>query len=104
MKTKYILVGGYPHKATDGGTAFFEEMVGGIKQPISILDCLFARPVGTWEGVYAQDKKDIAQHLKNVELNFQLADPDNFTQQVKLCIIALIIILQTLIGMWHTKF
>jgi hypothetical protein len=42
--TKYILAGGNIHKDSDGGQAFFEELVRGFgdKRPIKILNCLFA--------------------------------------------------------------
>jgi len=83
MSTKYILAGGYPNKSLDGGRAFFEEMVEGFKQPLNLLDCLFARPRETWDKVYTDDKKDFANHIKNIEINFQLSDPGNFTEQVR---------------------
>lgn len=50
--TKYILVGGYPHKATDGGKALCEELVRGFGESVRILDCLFARPREIWEESY----------------------------------------------------
>ena len=55
--TKYILVGGYIHKAQDGGKAFCEELVKGFNEnrPIKILDCMFARPRESWEEKINQD-------------------------------------------------
>lgn len=79
---KYILVGGYLHKASDGGKAFCEELVKGInKKPVRILDCIFARNLEDWESVLEKDKEFFNKFITNFEL--QLADPEKFTEQVK---------------------
>lgn len=80
--TRYILVGGYPRKAPDGGKAFAEELVKGFDDPIRILECLFARPRENWEEAFAQDKTFFISHLSDKKLEFQLADPERFKEQV----------------------
>ncbi len=80
---KYILVGGYPKKAQDGGKHFAEELAKGFGEPVKILDCLFARPRENWEKAYAEDKEFFTKHLSDKRLEFQLADPSKFTEQVK---------------------
>ena len=82
MSTKYILVGGYPHKAPDGGRAFCEETIAGFTEPVKILDCLFARPRDNWEKAFAQDKDFFTNNLPGKKLEFQLADPERFREQV----------------------
>lgn len=80
--TKYILVGGYVHKAPDEGKAFCEELVKGIdKKPVKILDCMFARNLEDWESGLEKDKEFFNKFITDFEL--ELADPDNFTEQVK---------------------
>lgn len=80
--TKYILVGGYIHKALDEGKAFCEELVKGIdKKPIKILDCVFARPKESWEECLNKDNVLFQKFIKNFEL--KLANPEKFTEQIK---------------------
>jgi peptidase E len=81
--TKYILVGGYPHKAADGGKAFAEELVHGINQPVKLLDCLFARSQDNWPKAFEQDKEFFSKHLPNVRFEIELANPSSFIEQVK---------------------
>ena len=80
--TKYILVGGYVNNALDEGKAFYEELVNGIdKKPVKILDCVFARPVDSWDDCINKDNFFFSKFIKNFEL--ELADPIRFTEQVK---------------------
>ncbi|MFA5022713.1 MAG: Type 1 glutamine amidotransferase-like domain-containing protein [Candidatus Paceibacterota bacterium] len=82
MSTKYILVGGYPKKALDGGKAFTEELIKGFKEPVKILECLFARPRDNWDEAFNQDKDFFINNLPGKRLEFQLADPEKFREQV----------------------
>jgi peptidase E len=80
--TKYILVGGYIHKAKDGGKAFCEELVRGINnKPIKILDCMFARPRDSWEEKIKEDNIFFSKFIKDFEL--ELALPEIFAEQIK---------------------
>lgn len=81
--TKYILVGGYPWKAPDGGRAFAEELVAGFSEPIKILECVFARPREEWGKACSQDKEFFEKHLPNKVIEIQLAQPETFLEQVK---------------------
>ena len=79
---KYILVGGYVHKAKDEGKAFCEELINGInKKPVKILDCMFARKKEDWQDSIDRDRIFFSKFIKDFEL--ELADPNNFTEQVK---------------------
>lgn len=79
---KYVLVGGYIHKAQDEGKAFCEELVKGIsKKPVRILDCLFARTPDSWEQRFKDDQEFFSKHIKDFEL--ELALPENFLEQLK---------------------
>ena len=81
--TKYILVGGYLHKAKDGGRAFCEELVKdfNLDRPIRILNCLFARPENFWDDKIKENEKFFSKYINSFELI--LADPLRFTEQVK---------------------
>jgi peptidase E len=81
--TKFILVGGYPHKALDGGRTFLEELVKGFNQPVRVLVCLFARPREDWEKAFNQDKDFYTKYLHNIKFVLTLADPDNFIEQIE---------------------
>ena len=81
--TKYILVGGYPRKAPDGGKAFAEELVKGFSEPIKVVECLFARPRNNWEKAYEEDKEFFMKHLSGKQVEFQMAVPEKFLDQVK---------------------
>lgn len=80
--TKYILVGGYLHKAEDRGKAFVEELVKGFEdKTVKILDCMFARPRDSWEVKMVEDHELFFKYIKDFELI--LALPEKFTEQVK---------------------
>ncbi len=83
MKTRFIIVGGYPHKAADEGKAFCEEVVRGFHNPVKVLSCLFARPIENWNIAFAQDREFFTKHLFNIEIDIQLAKPKTFTEQVR---------------------
>jgi len=80
--TKYIIVGGYVHKAKDEGKAFCEELIKGInKKPIKILDCMFACKKEDWQETIEKDNIFFSKFINNFKL--EVANPDNFTEQVK---------------------
>jgi peptidase E len=81
--TKCILVGGYPSRATDGGRSFSEELVKGFSAPVKILDCLFARPVESWDQAFQQDKEFFQRNLPSTTLEIQLATPETFLTQMR---------------------
>ena len=83
MTTKYILVGGYPHKAVDGGRTFAGALVAGFEEPVKILDCFFARPIENWNEAFMKDKDFFTLHLPNKKFELQLADPDKFIEQIR---------------------
>ena len=81
---KFILVGGYPYKATDGGKAFAHQLVAGFtEEVVNILLCMFARPRDNWEKAYAQDIEFFTAHLYPKKVQFQLANPETFKAQVQ---------------------
>lgn len=81
--TRYILVGGYPWKALDGGKAFVEACAEAAKSPITILICLFARDQSEWQQAYEDDIARFTANLPERQLTFVLASKDRFTEQVR---------------------
>jgi peptidase E len=80
--TKYILAGGYIHKAADGGKDFCEEIIKGIaSKPVKILDCLFARTEDSWVQRFKDDQEFFSKNIQDFEL--ELAIAEKFIQQVK---------------------
>ena len=82
MPTKFILVGGYPKSAPDGGKSFCEEVIRNFKTPVKILECLFARPEENWNKAFNEDKNFFSKNLPKIKLDFKLADKENFLDQV----------------------
>lgn len=80
---KFILVGGYPHKAIDGGKAFCKELIKGFSEPVKLLDCLFARSQENWEAAFEQDKEFFKGNLPEVAFQIELAQPDTFLTQLR---------------------
>jgi hypothetical protein len=81
--TKYILIGGYPSKAKDGGKAICKETAKDFSGKIKILICLFARPENLWVSLYGENKQFFLNNLNNQEIIFELANPNNFIKQLK---------------------
>lgn len=81
--SKYILVGGYPRKAQDGGKALAEEMVRGFNEPIKLLVCYFARPQLQWKINMVEDHLFFRNHLKGKKIDFQTAKVETFIEQIK---------------------
>jgi len=83
MSPKYILLGGYPSRASDGGKAFLEEFINGFEESVKILDCVFARPQGEWEEKVTEDREFFKTHLTGKKFKIELAQPEKFIDQVK---------------------
>jgi peptidase E len=80
--TKFILVGGYPHKAEDGGKAFTQELLKDFDDPVKLLICYFARPRQQWDVNYVADKVFFANH-SSLKIEYQLAKVDQFIEQLR---------------------
>lgn len=81
--TKFILIGGYPRRAEDGGKALAEEMVKGFNDPIKLLICYFARPRIHWEVNMVEDRLFFAGHLSDRKVEYQMAQVDTFIEQLR---------------------
>lgn len=80
--TKFVLLGGYAHKAPDEGRSFYQELVKGIKKPIKVLMCYFARERGDWDRKFKEDVSVFSSHLPTIKIDFFLASSEEFLQQI----------------------
>ncbi|MEI6660043.1 MAG: Type 1 glutamine amidotransferase-like domain-containing protein [bacterium] len=80
--TKYILVGGYPHKAQDGGKAFFLSLIEDKTEPVKFLECLFSRPKENWIQSFLQDKSYLESNLDK-RLDIKCSTEENFIEELK---------------------
>src|ERR1035437_8716055 len=83
MSTKFILIGGFPKKAIDGGKAFCVELIKGFSEPAKILDCIYARPLEDWNQIFQNDKEFFSKNLPGRSFDIELADPKKFIEQIK---------------------
>lgn len=81
--TKFILVGGYPYKANDGGKSMCEEAVAGFKEPVNVLICLFARKKKEWEKLLEDNADFFERNLPDKKLKFTLASENNFLKEIE---------------------
>jgi peptidase E len=79
---KYILVGGYPYKAKDGGKLICSEAIDGLSEPVNILVCLFARQQNQWDQLFEENKQFFIKNLPNTKIVFTLANEKNFINQI----------------------
>jgi peptidase E len=80
--TKFILLGGYPQKADDGGKSFYEELVRGFEEPVKVLLCMFARPEDVWQKTFDDDQIIFVQQLPGKKLEMKMASPNEFKEQL----------------------
>lgn len=71
--TKYILSGGYEGSAADGGKAFCEEIVKGLRERVKIFICLYGVPRRDWDEAFKRRENFFKQHLgERVECYYEL--------------------------------
>jgi hypothetical protein len=80
--TKYVLAGGYPEKAKDGGHSLCQVAASDYGNDINIVICLFARPKHLWESLSEESKKFFRKNLDDRKCNFLVAD-SSFIDQIK---------------------
>lgn len=84
MKTKLILNSGGIRKNLKLKKKFHQEMIEGLgKDQIKILICSFAQPREYWEQKFPGYSTSIKEDLPEYNLNFNLAMPDTFEEQIK---------------------
>ncbi len=81
--TRFVLAGGYPWKASDGGAAFVQACLAPAKKTATILICLFARAEAEWQQGYKDDVTRFTAHSAGSQLHFVLASRDTFAAQVQ---------------------
>ncbi len=84
MKTKLILNSGGIRNNLKLRKKFHQEMIRGFSESqINILICSFAQPREYWEQKFSGYSASIKEDLPEYNLNFNLAMPDTFEEQIK---------------------
>jgi len=81
--TKYILHGGYTREKKDLNNNFFKEIVKDLKGKIKILFVYFASEESDYEEKLEQEKDNFLNNSENKDLEFEIADRNNFIEQIK---------------------
>jgi len=81
--TKFILHGGMTSIRNESNKKFHQEAVKDFPQNPKILLCLFSIEESRWEDEYKWIQKNFVDNLKRDDLEFQLADKENFMEQLK---------------------
>jgi len=83
MATKYILHGGYTRAKNSDNNNFFKEILSETKGKILILLVYFATEDTNIKKFAKQEKENFLRNSKNKNLVFEIADKNNFNEQVK---------------------
>lgn len=81
--TKYILHGGNTREVNPDNDSFFQEMTLGGKGKTLVLLNYFSREDNEIEELAKQDKQRFLLNSKNKELEFEIAQPEIFAEQLK---------------------
>lgn len=81
--TKYILHGGNSRDINPDNDSFFREMTLGSSGKTLVLLNYFSREDSEVEKLAEQDKKRFLQNSENKELEFEIAKPERFAEQLK---------------------
>lgn len=80
--TKYILHGGETKEINADNDSFFREITTNTKGRISILLNYFAREDSEIERLFKRDKQRILQNSQNKNIEFEVARPETFIEQL----------------------
>jgi cyanophycinase-like exopeptidase len=81
--TKFILQGGYTGAPIKSNTEFYQEIVRGLKEPITILCVYFASEKEKWPGLFEQEQIRFKNANPEIKMNFIMATEENFVEKAK---------------------
>jgi len=81
--TKFILHGGMTSVENENNKKFFQEIVKDLPESPKILISLFSIEEGRWEEEYGYQKDNFIKNLGDLSFEFQLANKENFLDQVE---------------------
>lgn len=83
---KYILHGGRTSIPSEDNKQFFNEMITGLEEPITVLCVYFARNRDEWLKLFEQDKIVFSKASPHKKYRFSLAEDnkEKFIQQIKI--------------------
>jgi len=83
MKTKYILSGGYAGRPNEENDKFFKEILSKEKDKLNILLVYFAKPFEDYERMTNEDQFQFSKNKNSKELNFKIANEQEFKDQIE---------------------
>lgn len=81
--TKFVLLGGYAHKAPDEGRSFYQELVKDFSGNVRVLMCYFGRPEDQWKKTFDEDSAVFQAHVPDRAIRFTLATAQGFKDQLQ---------------------
>ena len=81
--TKFILQGGYTSAPVKENQIFFQEIVKGIKGPITILCVYFASEKTKWPELFENEKDKFLKANPNKKMRFIMATQKNLPKEAK---------------------
>lgn len=81
--TKYILHGGQTRELNDDNNNFFSEITSGFEGKIKILLCYFAREEEEILECASKDKELFIKNSKNKSIEFEIADENRLSEQLR---------------------
>jgi peptidase E len=81
--TKFILHGGMTSFRNENNKKFFQEIIKDLPQKPKILISLFSIDKSRWEEEFKYQKNNFIHNLGNLEFDFQLANKQEFLDQIE---------------------
>jgi hypothetical protein len=81
--TKFILHGGMTSVRNENNKKFYQEVLKDLLENPKILICLFSIEESRWEEEYKWNQKNFMNNLKRADLEFQLANKNDFIEQLR---------------------
>jgi len=81
--TKYVLHGGFSRKKNDLNNNFFKEIVKKLGNEIKVLLVYFASQESEYKEKLEQEKNSFLRNSENRSLKFEIANRNNFIEQIK---------------------
>jgi len=81
--TKFILQGGYTSAPVKSNIEFYQEIVRGLKESVTILCVYFASEKEKWSVLFEQEQTKFKNANPKTKMNFIMATEDNFVKNTK---------------------
>ncbi len=83
MKTKFILHGGFAGRINLENDLFFKEILKGTPERVNVLLVYFAKEQVEYKRMISEDTSQFKRNGKGQGFDFEIANVDNFLEQIK---------------------